>query len=50
VKLQLIPLYKACIDQAVSGAVARINRPEFTDYVASRTPKAAHVGIQLAAR
>ena len=50
VKLELIPRYKACIDHAVAGAVARINRPEFTDYVASRTPKAAHVGIQLVAR
>jgi UrcA family protein len=49
-KLQLTPLYKACIDQAVSGAVAQINRPEFTDYVASRMPKPDHAGIQLAAR
>jgi UrcA family protein len=48
--LQFMPLYKACIDQAVSGAVAQINRPEFTDYVASRTQKPDHVGIQLAAR
>jgi UrcA family protein len=49
-KLQLAPLYNACIDQAVSGAVARINRPEFTDYVASRTQKPSSTGIQLAAR
>ncbi len=50
VKLQLTPLYKACIDQAVSGAVAKINLPEFTDYVASRRPKPVSTGIQLAAR
>jgi UrcA family protein len=49
-KLQLMPMYKACLDQAVSGAVAQINRPEFTDYVASRMPKPDHAGIQLAGR
>jgi len=49
-KLQFTPLYKACIDQAVSGAVANINLPEFTDYVASRMHKPAGTGIQLAAR
>jgi UrcA family protein len=49
-KLLLTPLYKACIDQAVSGAVAKINLPEFTDYVASRTQKPASTDIQLAAR
>lgn len=42
--------YEACLDQAVSGAVARINRPAFTNYVASRMQKPDHVGIQLAAR
>lgn len=41
--------YSACIERTVSGAVARINRPEFTDYVASRMQKPDHVGIQLAA-
>ena len=30
------PQYRACLDQAVSGAVAQINRLEFTDYVATR--------------
>jgi UrcA family protein len=48
--LQLIPLYKACIDQAVSGAVVQINLPDFTDYVASRMPKPASTAIKLAAR
>jgi UrcA family protein len=47
---RLAPLYKACIDQAVSGAVAKINRPDFADYVAARTAKPARAGIQLAAR
>jgi UrcA family protein len=42
--------YNACVDRAVSDAVARINRPEFTDYVASRMQKSDRVGIQLAAR
>jgi UrcA family protein len=49
-KLELSSLHKACIDQAVSGAVAKINLPEFADYVASRTQKPASAGIQLAAR
>jgi len=42
--------YKACIEQAVSGAVAKINRPDFSDYVASRMPKATGSAIQLASR
>jgi UrcA family protein len=49
-KLQLTPLYRACLDQAMAGAVSQINRPEFTEYVASRMPKTDHAGIQLAAR
>lgn len=49
-KMLVTPLYKACLDQAVSGAVVRINRPEFTDYVASRMMKPASAVIQLAAR
>lgn len=44
------PMYKACIDQAVSGAVTKINSAEFTDYVASRTQKPTRTGIQLASR
>jgi len=44
------PQYEACVDKALTGAVARINRPEFTDYVASRTQKSDHAGIRLAAR
>jgi UrcA family protein len=47
---RLAPLYKACIDQAVSGAVAKIDRADFTDYVAMRTAKPARAGIQLASR
>jgi UrcA family protein len=49
-RLQGIAPYKACIDQAISGAVAKINLPEFADYVASRTQKPAVTVIQLAAR
>ncbi len=44
------PRYKACIEQAVSGATAKIDRPEFSAYVASRMPKATSSAIQLAAR
>jgi UrcA family protein len=46
--LHLIPLYKTCIDQAVSGAVAQINRPDFADYVAARIATPGRAGIQLA--
>jgi UrcA family protein len=49
-KMRVTPLYKGCIYQAVAGAVAKINRPDFTDYVASRMPKPSSAGIQLAAR
>ena len=42
--------YTACVDKALSSAVAQINRAEFTDYVASRAQKPEHVGIQLASR
>jgi UrcA family protein len=42
--------YEACIDQAVSGAVAKINRADFTDYVASLTHKPASAETRLAAR
>ena len=45
-----MPLYQNCIDQAVAGAVAQINKPEFADYVASRTTKTANAGIRLADR
>jgi|HubBroStandDraft_2_1064218.scaffolds.fasta_scaffold134423_2 UrcA family protein len=48
--LMLIPLHKACIDQAISGAVAKINLPDFTDYVASRMQKPANSAARLAAR
>jgi UrcA family protein len=49
-KFQLTPLYKACIDQAVSGAVAQINRPDFTNYVAAQLPKVANAHLHLADR
>jgi UrcA family protein len=49
-KVELTPLYEACLDQAVSGVVSQINRPGFTDYVVSRMPKRDPAGIQLAAR
>ena len=49
-KSQLAPHYKACVGEAVSDAVSQINRPAFTDYVASRMKKPDHSGIQLAAR
>ncbi len=44
------PQYEACINQALSGAVARINRPDFTDYVATRTQKSAGADTRLANR
>jgi UrcA family protein len=43
-------LYKACIEQAVWGAVVKINRPDFTDYAATRTRKPAGADTRLAAR
>jgi UrcA family protein len=49
-KLLAAPAYQACIDQAVAGAVVKINRPDFSNYVASRMPKPASTGIQLSAR
>jgi UrcA family protein len=49
-RAMVIPQYNACIDQALSGAVAQINRPEFTDYVATRTHKSISADTRLAAR
>jgi UrcA family protein len=43
-------LYEACIDQAISGAVAQINRADFTNYVASLTHKPDSTETRLAAR
>jgi UrcA family protein len=42
--------YEACINQAISGAVAQINRADFTDYVATRTQKSVGADTRLAAR
>jgi UrcA family protein len=42
--------YEACIDQALSGAVAQFNRQDFTDYVAMRTKKSGGAGSRLATR
>jgi UrcA family protein len=39
--------YKSCLAHAVSGAVARINNPEFTAYVSG---KASPASIKLASR
>lgn len=44
------PLYKACIDRAVWGAVVKINRPDFTDYMAARSGKPASAETRLATR
>jgi UrcA family protein len=44
------PQYEACIDRALSGAVAQINRPDFTDYVATLAHKPTSVDTRLAAR
>jgi UrcA family protein len=45
------PQYTACLDKAISGAVAQVNRPEFTDYVATRTQQPGHlVAARLATR
>jgi len=48
--LALIAPHKACVDKALSAAVARIDRPEFTDYVATRMPNLTIAAIRLAAR
>jgi UrcA family protein len=42
--------YEACINQALEGAVARFNRPDFTEYVAARTGKSTSAGVRLADR
>jgi UrcA family protein len=42
--------HSACVNQAVFGAVAKINLPDFADYVAARLAKPADTTIQLAAR
>jgi UrcA family protein len=47
---KLTHLYEACIDKALSGAVAHINRADFTDYVASLTHKPGRAETRLAAR
>jgi UrcA family protein len=44
------PQYEACINQALSGAVAQFNRPDFTAYVATRTQKTVGDGTRLATR
>jgi UrcA family protein len=44
------PQYKACMNQALSGAVAQINRADFTDYVAMRTQKSVGAATRLATR
>ena len=48
--LQIAARYKACIDQAVAGAVARINRPEVSDYFAARNEASIGSGTHLAAQ
>jgi UrcA family protein len=42
--------YETCIDQAVSGAVARFNRQEFSDYVTARQSNGANASLRLAGR
>src|SRR5882672_5204404 len=46
--LALLSLHERCMDQAMAGAVAGVNRPEFTAYVASKLP--ALGTIHMAAR
>jgi UrcA family protein len=48
--LALVSLHTACVDQALAAAVAQINRPEFTNYVATRLPNVTGADIRLAAR
>jgi UrcA family protein len=48
--LMVTPAYRACIGQAISGAVAKINLPEFTDYVAMRTQKPIGTDVRMATR
>ncbi len=49
-RLERITPYKVCLQQAMSKAVARINRPVFTDYVATKMDLPVSAGIKLAAR
>jgi UrcA family protein len=42
--------YQACREQAIAGAVAQINRADFSDYVASLTHQSSGVTTRLAAR
>jgi UrcA family protein len=43
--LALLSLHKRCMDLAMAGAVAGVNRPEFTAYVASKLPALATIHI-----
>jgi len=42
--------YQACLDQSIKDAVAKINQPAFTDYVARKASPASSTGIKLAAK
>jgi len=43
--------YQGCMDKAIIGAVAKINRPAFTGYVSSKmTLPATLTNVQLAAK
>jgi UrcA family protein len=44
------PQYEACINQALAGAVAQFNRPDFTAYVATRTQRSVGLDTRLATR
>jgi UrcA family protein len=49
-KAPVAPEYEACVDQAMSDAVARFNRAEFSDYVAAQASKSTGNGLHLAGR
>jgi UrcA family protein len=43
--------YRVCMDQAIKGAVAKIDQPAFSDYVARKTGSpASSTGVKLAAK
>jgi UrcA family protein len=49
-RVSLTHLHEACVDKAVAGAVAQINRADFTGYVATLTHKPVGAEVRLAAQ
>ena len=49
-RVSLTQLHEACVDKAVAGAVAQINRADFTDYVATLIHRPVGGELRLAAQ